>query len=87
MRKKGRIVISILIILVVAFTVKSFIQHPHFSDVPEAGLLLGDGVEKTKFTIPNESAIYQMYQEESGIRVERFSSLGLFKTVTQMRSY
>ena len=75
--------IIILIILVIAFAVKSFIQHPHFSDVSEAGMFIGGEVEKTKFTTERYPAIYQLYQEESGIRVERFNRLSLFRTVSK----
>ena len=68
--KKGRIVVSILLILVAAFTVKSIVQHPYFSDVPDS-----------KFTTEWQPATYQIYEEESGIRVERFNRWGLFRTV------
>lgn len=66
--------ISLLIILAVTFTVKSFLHHPHFSDVPESGIYVGEEVAETKYITKRPSAICQLYQEESGIPVEEIKA-------------
>ncbi|MCM3711500.1 hypothetical protein [Sporosarcina luteola] len=67
--KKGRFVILILIILTMAFAIKSIMQHPRLSDVPDL-----------KFTTEWQPATYQIYEKGTGIRVERFNRWGLFRT-------
>lgn len=59
--------------------------NPYFSDVPENDLsyLTNADVDKVKFTISHKPAIYQLYRAESGIQVERFNRLGLFRMVSK----
>ena len=86
-KKITRLVIIILAVLAIALIVRSFMNNPHFSDVPEGsvGTFITGEIDEVKFTTSIKPAIYQLFREESGIRVEKFNRLGGFRVVMKCK--